>query len=759
MSGSKRKDVTTPGLQKGIIKKQKIAPNMTNSDLQKGIIKKQKVPHITPSDLETAEDSDPIVESDTTEHSGDDDGVSWPSVEDADSGFSGDEGSDEGVPLPGNTSKKNSKTEAPATESTGNHSSSKESHAKQKALAQERKAGKPNADSIARTKKLWERLRIKSSVPKEERKQLVGELFGIITGNVKDFVLKHDSVRAIQTAIKYANLDQRRNIARELKGEYRNLAESRYAKFLLGKLLVHGDKQIRDLIVPEFYGHVRRLIKHPEASWILDDIYRGVATPSQKSILLREWYGAEFAIFKTQGDDPVSGELKSILEEHPEKRKPIMHALHDLINLLVQKKTTGFTMLHDAMLQYFLNLPAGTEEMTNFIELLKGDEEGDLLKNLAFTKSGARVVCLALAYGNAKDRKQILKVYKGTIEAMANDVNGHQVILAAYDVIDDTVLTSKSIFPELVGKSSDLDENQKQSFLDAVNNLNARIPMLYLFTGESRMLLRAEDIEILNEVHSIRNTTSKKDPATRRKELLAHVSPILLSLIANHAEALVQSSFGCQFITEVILSAVGDREAALEQIIALTKMDSPEIKQALNEPSAGRMMKTLVQGGRYNPKTKSVELVEPALSFHSSLFASLEAQDQVLEWATGGNSFVIVALLEADGFEQKKSLMEILQNGRKALEEAAASKASKKGATEESEELTKATKTPKESETAKTGGKAAAPKDPEKGKIEGSAENAAVQKVSKKGQAGKTGEKTLSGNRGAQLLLEKLDAA
>ncbi|KAL8761210.1 MAG: hypothetical protein Q9184_002642 [Pyrenodesmia sp. 2 TL-2023] len=727
MPGSKRKDVTTPGLQKGIIKKQKIAPNVTTQGLQRGIVKKQKAPYIPPSDLETAEDSDPIVESDTTEHSGDDDGVSWPSDEDAVNGFSGDDRSDEGVPLPESASKKDGKSKAPASESTSNQSSSKESHAKQKALAQERKAGKPNADSIARTKKLWERLRIKSSVPKDERKQLVGELFEIITGNVKDFVLKHDSVRAIQTAIKYASLDQKRNIARELKGEYRSLAESRYARFLLGKLLVHGDKQIRDLIVPEFYGHVRRLIKHPEASWILDDVYRGVATPSQKAILLREWYGAEFAIFQTQGDDPVSAELKPILEEHPEKRKPIMHALHDLINLLVQKKTTGFTMLHDAMLQYFLNVPSGTEEMTNFIELLKGDEEGDLLKNLAFTKSGARVVCLALAYGNAKDRKQILKVYKGTIQAVAYDTNGHQLILTAYDVIDDTVLTSKSIFPELVGKSSDLDENQKQSFLDAVNNLNARIPILYLFTGESRMLLRGEDIESLNEVHSIRNTTSKKDPATRRKELLAYISPILLSLIANHAEALVQSSFGCQFITEVVLSAIGDREAALDKIIALTKSDSPDIQQALNEPSAGRMMKTLVQGGRYNAKTKSVELVEPALSFHSSLFASLEAQDQVLEWATGGNSFVIVALLEADGFEKKKSLMEILQNGRKALEKVAASKALKKGASGESGESTKATK------------------------------NSAVSKASEKGEAGKAGEKTPSGNRGAQLLLEKLD--
>ncbi|KAL8864415.1 MAG: hypothetical protein Q9198_009875, partial [Flavoplaca austrocitrina] len=129
-------------------------------------------------------------------------------------------------------------------------------------------------------------------------------------------------------------------IAQELKGEFRCLAESRYAKFLLGKLLVHGDKEIRDIIVPEFYGHVRRLIKHPEASWILDDIYRGAATSQQKDYLLREWYGAEFAIFKSEGKGVATSELKSILAQNPEKRKPVMHALHDLINQLIQKKTT-----------------------------------------------------------------------------------------------------------------------------------------------------------------------------------------------------------------------------------------------------------------------------------------------------------------------------------------------------------------------------------------------------------------------------------
>lgn len=61
-----------------------------------------------------------------------------------------------------------------------------------------------------------------------------------MTGHFKDFVFKHDAVRVVQTAVKYANLEQRKMIAKELKGDYRSLAESKYAKFLIGKLLVHG---------------------------------------------------------------------------------------------------------------------------------------------------------------------------------------------------------------------------------------------------------------------------------------------------------------------------------------------------------------------------------------------------------------------------------------------------------------------------------------------------------------------------------------
>ena len=534
--------------------------------------------------------------------------------------------------------------------------SSREAHAEQKKLAQQRKASKPNADSVYRAKKLWEKLRIKSNVPKEERKKLVEELFSVITGKVKDFVFKHDSVRVIQCALKYATPEQKKEIARELRGSYRELAESKYAKFLVAKLVMIGD-EVRDWIVEEFYGHVKRLVRHPEAGWIVDDIYRGIATKDQKARLLREWYGPEFVVMKSEGS--MTGDLSIILGQNPEKRGPIMAHLKEMTNQLVQKKTTGFTMLHDALLQYFLNCKTGSPEQTEVLEMLKDDEEGDLFKNLAFTKSGSRLVCLALAYGSAKDRRTILKFFKTHIKALAGDAHGCHVLLAAYEVIDDTVMSAKAIFLELLNK--DLDgEAKNQELLAQATHLVARVPLLWQMSSvPPRWLITEAETIMLNEIREIRKETSKKDPEKRRTELVESSSQPLLDLIASQAANLAQSSFGTQFITEVLFGSIGQKDAALEAVANLVENDTTP----LGDAHVGRMLKSLVQGGPFDKSSKSIVLVDPPLNFDSLLYNKITADDEskILEWASGANSFVVLAMLESPNFEHKAKLSTYLQ--------------------------------------------------------------------------------------------------
>lgn len=493
---------------------------------------------------------------------------------------------------------------------------------------------------------------------------MVQELYEIVTGRISDFVFKHDAVRTIQTALKYATNEQRKQIAHELQGKYRNLAESRYAKFLLGKMLVHGDEEIRDMIIPEFYGHVRRLMRHPEASWILDDIYRTVATKEQRANILREWYGPEFSIFKDHNSG-VSAELSEILKQHPEKRGPIMRHLLGTINQLVQKKTTGFTMLHDAMLQYFLNIKPGSTEDSEFIELIKGDEEGDLAKNMAFTKSGARLMCLCLAHSTAKDRKVLLRFYRDTIKMIAGDTHGHMILVTAFEVIDDTKLTAKTVLGELLNQDAE-ETARYDELLSQVTDLTARIPVLYLFAHKAKWLLPAPDQEILKEVLEIRSQTSKKEPSIRRQELIRAASPTLLQFIAARAEALMETSFGCQFMTEVLFDADGDKTAALTAVAEAGKSKT-EVKDS---PYVGRMLKALVQGGRYNQQEKKIDKVDPPLGFDALFYSKI--QDDVMSWAAGPQSFVIVALVESGDFAEKSQLLKTLKKNRKTLEKVAA---------------------------------------------------------------------------------------
>ena len=380
-------------------------------------------------------------------------------------------------------------------------------------------------------------------------------------------------------------------------------------------------------------------------------------------------------------------------------------------------------MLHDAMLQYFEIAKASSEQVNEFILNLQSDDESDLLKNLAFTPSGSRVVCLALAYGSAKDRRHILKAYKDTVEMLAYDPHGYKILLTIFDVVDDTVMISKSIIPELITKTnpkSTEEQIQKQhdTILSIATHNPARTTILYPFTGPAKWLLPPGStyMGLLPTIEEIRVKTSKKPAKTRYAELVATLYGPLLSTVAAHASDLSKSSFGCQFIAEMMLASLStgagvgtsDSNANAEKIesaataVAALCAGSPETDEShiANSAASCRMLKTLVAGGRFDPvlgkvvrsePQKKVEDSSPASEpepeprseptiaaagkgFASKVWQIIKEEGTLKEWACGSGAFVVVALVEVEGFEGRQEVLAALKKMKKRLKEVAKNK-------------------------------------------------------------------------------------
>jgi len=427
----------------------------------------------------------------------------------------------------------------------------------------------------------------------------------MIKGNVKALVFKHDASRVVQTAVKRGTPQQRKEIAKELKGDYVNMAQSTYGRYLLVKLMYYGDQSTKSQVISEFYGHVRNLIKHREASIVVEDVWQ-YATPKEQERLMREFYGAEFAVFKDDSET-VTGNLRKILERAPEKRAIIMKSLFDLIKQLVEKDEFIFSIVQRAMLEYISNATPGTSEVTEFLELVT-----EHLHEFPFTKPGAAVVQLCITHGTAKDRKAMLKVLKPIIGQLASHESGYRVILSIYECVDDTTLVAKTVLPGLQSRIMDLTRS----------NIG-RIPLLYPFVGRNRRVIHPPAIQVLKDLDHIRQTTSKKDLPQKQAELVNHFAPAFIDVIKTNAMDLVQDAFGSKFIYEVIFGANYSPtgvprekvDAALEAVAETAKGDPQDDGHVMHSLGAGRLFKLLVQGGQYDDASKSVKGSYPSLNF------------------------------------------------------------------------------------------------------------------------------------------------
>lgn len=191
-----------------------------------------------------------------------------------------------------------------------------------------------------------------------------------------------------------------------------------------------------------FKGRAPELLRHPAGTHVLDDLYCA-ATVEQKRMMAAEFYGKEYALFETGTLNHTKGApetLEQLLTAvDGQKRLAVIKHVASAITPVIEKGLVDNQLAHKLIKEYLKAAPSSLIE--DAVETLSGDP----LLHIIHTHEGVEAACMVLSYASAKDRRKILKSFKGHIPAAVRDEWGYLSAATALSVTDDTALLKKII--------------------------------------------------------------------------------------------------------------------------------------------------------------------------------------------------------------------------------------------------------------------------------------------------------------------------
>ena len=538
-----------------------------------------------------------------------------------------------------------------------------DNHTEQRKLLKERKLQRRSGSEIQQIKNVWEKLRVKNPpIPKAIREKLCNEIWELSKEHFSDLILKHDASRIVQTLIKYSSKERREEIVNALKGKYYVLATSSYGKYLLVKLLHYGTKNSRQVIIDELHGNLRKLMRHKEGAYVVEDLYVLYATNEQRHQMIREFWGSEYAVFRNDHKDLT---IEEVCSSSVEKRSIISKNLLGTINASVEKGSTGFQILHAAMKE--LVKVADASQISEMIEILH-----EQFAELVHTPEGADVACTLISMASAKERKLILRSLKDHADKLITNEHGNMVFINILMVVDDTVLVYKTFGGAV-----------KEAFVDFVTDKYGRRPLIYMFMGLNGKYFSPNIKKDLERYVEMSSKTSKKDPVVRKQELLSKFTNIYLNAVGKGYATIIPNNFGSQFLSELLTSDkfyaqldeanIAKYDEILKSVTVYFKGDVTEAKHPIHEVFSTRFLKSLISKGRWNNKEKKIvpfeHIKELGVPFATKFYDEIIDSTNLLVWINEkDSSFTIVALYETlNGAKEGKQFLKDIRAIKKEI--------------------------------------------------------------------------------------------
>lgn len=256
----------------------------------------------------------------------------------------------------------------------------------------------------------------------------------------------------------------------------------------------------------------------------------------------------------------------------------------------------------------------------------------DVSVTLLATLDGAQVVCKCVAYGNAKDRKRIIRSLKGKVVEACNHPSGYLTILSLMDLVDDTVMVQKMLMNELVPQLNDTALHPKGSKV-----------LLQLLCPKSKKYLDERELKLL-EPPMIPGENGelvlnfKKSPDVRRNELLKGLKAPIEKMLVENVVELLSSVSGSKVLIEAMTT--WSSKALTDAIV--TKLVWHNDQELYFQELAHFAIRKLIL---LNPNDFAIEFYTQIVSNFSSSIVDLAKSDR-----TG---FVILALLKCSATSDK----------------------------------------------------------------------------------------------------------
>ncbi|KAL5022835.1 hypothetical protein ScPMuIL_001990 [Solemya velum] len=320
----------------------------------------------------------------------------------------------------------------------------------------------------------------------------------------------------------------------------------------------------------------------------------------------------------------------------------ILSNMKEALLPLIDKTILVHTLVHRVFFEFFSYVNGRMR--AEMIEALR-----EHLIHMCHTRDGSRVAMNCIWYGTAKDRKTIIKSLKTHLVKLCKEEYGHMVLLAMFDVVDDTKLVQKAILEELL-----------KSLQGIVTDQYGRKVLLYILCHRSPLHFHPDVVSILQEGDD--NLVSKKSKTVRKRELLEHMSGPLLQYLEDHARELVTDNASLLLILAIITHATGKTSGAMEAVAKIAAEPFGSDTMHIVEHPAGHItLKKLIQ----NDKDR-IEAGETVL-FSQRLLAALP-DGALKSWAACNRGcFMLISLIELDHPGIKDTVVSQLTGIKKSL--------------------------------------------------------------------------------------------